>query len=100
MAETSNRRILVSSLFLPDLGRGPLEQECRRLLGDASNKNCWHIPTAVYGEGASARQAESRAQDLKRMFGFANLLSTDIREVTGEDLKRQIEELQPSCISL
>merc|ERR1719401_1206125 len=84
---TSRRRILVSSLFIPDSGSRAIVAEARRLIGEPSQVNCWHIPTAVFGEGASARQAEGRGRDLKQLLGFAQLKSIDIANVTGDQLR-------------
>lgn len=91
------RRIFCTSNGLSSRG---LVQEMRNLVGgDAAGKTCWWIPTALIGEGASPSDAAERAGEL-RQFGFSEVRSIDVAQVKGQELKRQVEDLQPSCIAL
>merc|ERR1719469_1782513 len=94
--QSSERRILCTSNGLSSEG---LMREMQNLLGagTAGTKTCWYIPTAYIGEGGPP---DGQAREIKQQVGFKQVLATDIAKVQGEELKRQVEELQPSCIYL
>lgn len=91
-----SRRALLTSI---GLATRALQQEFGRLMGSCAGKTALYIPTAGLGSDWPSRILSQRAGQLQS-FGFREVRTIDIAQVQGEQLQREFEELQPSCIYL